>query len=66
MVQDPNGAKLSYIPKMPEILQGMPLINPDGKFTLTFKVPASPGDYPYICTFPTHWRMMKGIMKVTK
>ena len=66
MAQDPNGAKVSYVPKMPEVLQSTPLVNPEGKFTLTFKVPALPGDYPYICTFPGHWRLMKGVMKVTK
>lgn len=66
MIQDPNGAKLSYIPKIPEVIQSTPLVNPQGKFTLTFKVPTLPGDYPYICTFPGHWRIMKGVMKVSK
>ncbi|MEO5999444.1 MAG: plastocyanin/azurin family copper-binding protein [Chitinophagaceae bacterium] len=66
MAQDPNGAKVNYVPKMPEVLQSTPLVNPEGKFTLTFKVPALPGDYPFICTFPGHWRLMKGVMKVTK
>jgi azurin len=66
LAQDPNGAKMNYIPKMPEVLQSTPLINPAGKFTLTFKVPATPGDYPYVCTFPGHWRMMNGILRVTK
>ena len=54
------------VDKMPEVLQSMPLVNPQGKFTLTFKVPALPGDYPYICTFPGHWRIMQGVMKVIK
>ncbi len=66
LAQDPNGAKMNYVPKMPEVLQATPLINPAGKFTLTFKVPATPGDYPFICTFPGHWRIMRGVMKVTK
>ena len=66
LAQDPNGAKVNYIPKIPEILQAMPLVNPEGKFTLTFKVPAVAGDYPYVCTFPGHWRIMKGVMKVTR
>jgi azurin len=34
--------------------------------TLRFFAPDEPGDYPYICTFPGHWRVMKGVMKVTK
>jgi uncharacterized protein len=31
-----------------------------------FTVPATPGDYPYVCTFPGHRFLMKGVMKVTK
>jgi azurin len=66
LAQDPSGVKMQYIPKMPEVLQATPLINTGGKYTLTFKVPATPGDYPYVCTFPGHWRIMNGILRVTK
>lgn len=66
LAQDPNGAKMNYVPRMPEVLVATPLINPGGKYTLTFKVPDTPGDYPYVCTFPGHWRIMNGIMRVTK
>jgi azurin len=61
-----DGAKVSYVPKVPEVLAATPLIDPNGKYTMTFKVPDVPGNYPYICTFPGHWRIMKGILKVTK
>jgi azurin len=63
---DPNGTKLNYVPRMPEVLQATPLVNPGGKFTLTFTVPKTPGDYPYVCTFPGHWRIMQGILRVTQ
>jgi azurin len=66
MVQDPNGAKMQYIPKMTDVLIATPLINPGGRYTLTFKVPDIPGDYPYVCTFPGHWRIMRGVLRVTK
>ena len=66
LAQDPNGAKMQYVPKMPEVLKATPLINPGGKYTLTIKLPDAPGDYPYVCTFPGHWRIMKGILRVTK
>jgi azurin len=66
LAQDPNGVKMQYVPKMPEVLYATPLINPAGKYTLTIKVPAEPGDYPYLCTFPGHWRIMNGILRVTK
>ena len=34
--------------------------------TIEFTAPAEPGDYPYICTFPGHWRLMNGVLHVTK
>lgn len=66
MAQDPKGAAMQYVPKMPEVLFYTPLVNPEKKFTLRFKVPDVLGDYPYICSFPGHWRIMKGVMKVVK
>lgn len=66
MAQDPKGAAMNYVPKMPEVLFYTPLVNPEQKFKLKFKVPEVLGDYPYICSFPGHWRMMNGVMKVIK
>lgn len=66
LAQTGDGAKVNYVPKVPEVLAATPLIDPNGKYTITFKVPDVPGNYPYICTFPGHWRIMKGILKVTK
>jgi azurin len=60
------GPRMQYVPKMPEVLFATPMINPNGRYTLTFKVPDTPGDYPYLCTFPGHWRIMRGILRVTK
>ena len=64
LATEKNGAELQYIPKMSQVLFSMPLVNPQKSFTITFKVPAIAGDYPYICTFPGHWRIMNGVMKV--
>jgi putative membrane-bound dehydrogenase-like protein len=66
LAADPNGTKLNYVPRMPEVLAATPLVNPGANATITFTVPNVPGDYPFICTFPGHWRIMKGIMRVTK
>ncbi len=66
LVQDPNGAKRGYVPRMHEVIAATPMINPGGRFTLTIKLPDVPGDYPYVCTFPGHWRIMNGILRVTK
>ncbi|MEO5564929.1 MAG: plastocyanin/azurin family copper-binding protein, partial [Chitinophagaceae bacterium] len=58
--------RMQYVPRMPEVLYATPMINPGGRFVLNIKVPDVPGDYPYICTFPGHWRIMKGILRVTR
>lgn len=64
MAQDAKNLNANYIPKMPEVLFYTPLINPDGKFILKFKVPSTKGKYPFICSFPGHWRIMQGVMEV--
>jgi azurin len=64
MITDPNGATNNYVPEMPEILFATALVNPDQTVRLRFTAPAKPGDYPYICTFPGHWRLMNGVMTV--
>ena len=66
LVRDPNGAKRGYVPRMPEVIAATPMLNPGGRYTLTIKLPDVPGDYPYICTFPGHWRIMNGILRVTR
>jgi azurin len=64
MITDPNGATNNYVPEMPEILFSTALVNPDQTVRLRFTAPLKPGDYPYICTFPGHWRLMNGVMTV--
>ena len=41
-----------------------PLAKPGESTEVTFTAP-DPGDYPYICTFPGHYMMMKGVLTVT-
>lgn len=66
MLRDPKAAEKNYVPEIPEVLQAIKLLNPEESFQLTFIVPNEPGDYPFVCTFPGHWRGMNGIMRVVK
>jgi hypothetical protein len=34
------------------------------EYALSFTAPAKPGRYPFICSFPGHWRVMKGVLIV--
>jgi len=66
MIMDPNAAEQNYVPKMSEVLFATALVDPEQKVTLRFTAPTEPGEYPFICTFPGHWRIMQGVMKVVK
>ncbi len=65
MAKDPEGIKQSFVPVSPKVLHATRLIDPQGSAVLRFLAPATPGDYPYVCTFPGHWVIMNGIMVVT-
>ena len=40
------------------------MVPADQQATLTFTAPSTPGEYPYVCTFPQHWYRMYGVMVV--
>jgi putative membrane-bound dehydrogenase-like protein len=62
-VADPTAIQRAYVPKVPDILAASKLLNPGESEVL--RLPAfAPGDYPYLCTFPGHCHIMRGIMKV--
>ena len=53
-----------YIPDSPAILHATRLIEPGQQARLAFVAPAATGDYPFVCTFPGHWRRMSGTLAV--
>ena len=64
MASDPKGAEKNYVPAMKEVIAATELIDTEGRSVIRFKVPEKVGNYPYVCTFPGHWRIMNGTMKV--
>lgn len=61
-----DGADKAYVPAIPQVIVATPLVNPDQTYRLRFTAPATPGNYPFVCTFPGHWRIMNGTMNVVK
>lgn len=55
-----------YVPDSPKVLQASKLVPPGQKLQIAFTAPAEPGEYPYVCTFPGHWRRMVGTLLVVK
>jgi len=57
-------ADAGYWAESPDALAHTDLVNPGDKTEITFNAPTEPGDYPYICSFPGHYMMMKGVLVV--
>jgi glucose/arabinose dehydrogenase/azurin len=60
-----DGFEKNFVPATPDVLFATPLVNSGKSFRLDFKAPSEPGEYPFICSFPGHWRVMQGILTVT-
>jgi azurin len=61
-----QGFALGFIPDNDKIIAYSKLINYQESELMEFTVPDKPGNYDFVCTFPGHWRLMRGIMKVTE
>lgn len=60
MAARPDGLEKQYLPDSKLVLHSTPLVQPQREAELSFAAPTQPGRYPYICTFPGHWRVMRG------
>jgi azurin len=66
MAGSPDAGKLHFVPQISEVIYATRLLMINEADTLRFKAPDLPGDYPYVCTYPGHWRIMNGIMRVIR
>jgi len=66
MAQQPDGFQKHFVPDTPDVLHATKLINHGEIARLRFSAPTAEGKYPYVCTFPGHWRTMNGVMVVVK
>ena len=58
------GFDVAFVPKSKEILWASKLIDHKQEEVIDFKAPVKPGNYQYVCTFPGHHFVMRGVMKV--
>ncbi len=62
--QQPGAADRNYVPQSTKILLASTLLQPRASEKLSFVAPTQPGVYPYVCTYPGHWRRMYGALYV--
>jgi putative membrane-bound dehydrogenase-like protein len=66
MAKASDAAERNYVPPSQDVLLWTNLVEPGQSVTLEFIAPTQVGDYPYMCTFPGHWKTMNGVMKVSQ
>lgn len=66
MATDPGAEALGFVPDSGDVLWSTGLILPGDSQRLTFEAPTEPGNYPFVCTYPGHWRVMNGVMHVVE
>ncbi len=59
-----DGEKLNFVPNTPKVLFHTSLLQPGKSESIYFTAPETPGDYPYVCTYPGHYLVMRGVLKV--
>jgi putative heme-binding domain-containing protein len=64
--QEPGAAARHYVPASPKVLLSSTLLQPRTSEKLSFVAPSTPGVYPYVCTYPGHWRRMYGALYVVE
>jgi len=61
-----KGFELGFVPQSSEIIWASKLLDHGMEEVIEFVAPDKPGDYPYVCTFPGHSLLMRGMMHVVK
>ncbi|MDB4491865.1 plastocyanin/azurin family copper-binding protein, partial [bacterium] len=61
----PKAIEQDFVPAIPEVLTSTPQIAPGRQYVLYLDVPKTAGEYPYVCTYPGHGQLMRGVLTVT-
>ncbi|WP_373651018.1 PVC-type heme-binding CxxCH protein [Schlesneria sp. DSM 10557] len=62
--QQPAFAERYYVPQSDKVLAKSTLLQPRDSQRVSFTAPQQPGVYPFVCTYPGHWRRMYGALYV--
>ena len=58
------GGDKGYVPESANVIAASKMLGPGENTVLEFVAPAAPGKYEYVCTYPGHNMMMKGVLVV--
>ena len=63
IITNPKAIEMNYVPDIDSIIAASKLLDPGTVEIIKLK-PLKKGKYPYVCTFPGHWRIMQGYLNV--
>ncbi len=61
-----NGERMNYVPVTPKVLFHTFLLQPNKSESIYFTAPDKPGLYEYMCSYPGHYMVMRGTLKIEK
>ena len=64
MIAAPDALARNYVPDSPDIICHTRVVDPQKTTTIHFHAPSAAGRYPYLCTFPGHSAIMRGVLVV--
>jgi len=59
-----DGEAMQYVPDSEDVLFYSKILQPESSEAIYFTAPEEPGTYQFVCTFPGHYLVMRGEMKV--
>ena len=64
LIADPEAVARHYVPETDDVIAYADITEPGQRQTIHFTVPDTAGRYPFLCTFPGHWKLMNGVLVV--
>lgn len=59
-----DGMPRQFVPESDDVIAHTLLLEPQKSDTIYFTAPDQPGEYEYLCTFPGHATLMRGVLRV--
>ncbi len=61
-----KGSQMNYVPKSANVIFNTALLQPHSSESIYFIAPTKPGEYTFMCTYPGHGSVMRGMLKVVQ
>lgn len=59
-----SGIELAYVPDLKEVIYHTKALQPGESESIYFEAPSEKGNYTFVCTFPGHYTLMQGVIRV--